>query len=262
MRTIEAFAKGLRILEYTLEHGEFRIGELATAVGIPSSNTTLFLNTMMAAGLIRRGEVAGLYRVTDKLLGMFDHTGPTLHDPLRSAAKASMQQLHELLNENVLLAVMDGDYTTHYIAKLVADRVVQVQPGADEHFPMHRTAHGKAILAFLDDEEIERHIATRVIGGDPGASSRQVGALRQDLETCRRQGYAVNRGDYEADIMAIAAPVFLRQRVVASIVVQLPKFRHDESELDRYGAGVAETARTVSAEFADRLSSPSVADNL
>ena len=65
MRTIEAFAKGLRVLEYALKHGEFRIGEMATSVEIPSSNATLFLNTLMEAGFVRRGEVPGLYRVRE-----------------------------------------------------------------------------------------------------------------------------------------------------------------------------------------------------
>lgn len=253
MRTIEAFAKGLRVLEYALNHGEFRIGEMASAVGIPSSNATLFLNTLIVAGLVRKGEVAGLYRVTQKLLTMFAETGTTLHDALRNAAERSMIRLHDLLNENVLLAVMDGDFMTHYIAQFVADHVVQVQPGADEHFPMHLTAHGKAILAFLPEEQIEHHIASRLERSDPPLPLKQIQALRDDLSTCRRQGFALNRGDYEEHIMAIAAPVFLGDRVLGSLVVQLPRFRHDESELERYGATVAETAREITSELSIRL---------
>lgn len=253
MRTIEAFAKGLRVLQYALENGEFRIGEMASATGIATSNATLFLNTLIKAGLLRRGEAAGRYRVTEKLLQMFDRTGATLHDLLRNAAEPAMRELHELFNENVLLAVMDGDHTTHYIAQLVADRVVQVQPGADERFPMHRTAHGKAILALLPQDELDHHISNRLPGSEPAPSAKRLSELRQELQACRDQGFALNRGDYEADIMAIAAPVFLRDRVIASIVVQLPRFRHDESELRRYGAKIAEAAESISREFTSRL---------
>lgn len=249
MRTIEAFAKGLRVLEYAFRHGEFRIGKMAASVKIPSSNAILFLNTLMEAGFVRRGEVPGHYRVTAKLLTLFDKAGPTLHDSLRSAAENSMCKLHDVLNENVLLAVMDGDFTTHYIARLVADHAVQVQPNTDEHYPMHLTAHGKAILAFLPEELVERHIA----GSDSSVPKAQLKLLREELLACRIAGYAVNRGEYEVNIMAIAAPVLLSQRAVASIVVQLPKFRHDESELERYGKVVATAAEAATNELASRL---------
>ena len=254
MRTIESFAKGLRVLEYALLHGEFRIGEMAALVKIPSSNATLFLNTLMEAGLLRRGEVAGLYRVTEHLLSLFDNGGTTLHEPLRRAAEESMRQLHERLNENVLLAVMDVGFTTHYIAKFVADRAVQVQPHADEHYPMHRTAHGKAILAFLPEELIQRHISVDLEDADPPASPRQIAVLMSDLDACRQVGFALNRGEYEEHIMAAAAPVCLKKRVVGSLVVQLPKFRHDESELGRYGKVVAEAAASISSVVTERLS--------
>ena len=207
MRTVESFAKGLRVLEYALTHGEFRIGEMATLVKIPSSNATLFLNTLMEAGFLRRGEVAGLYRVTEQLLSLFDNGATTLHEPLRRAAEESMSRLHERFDENVLLAVMDVGFTTHYIAKFVADHAVQVQPHADEHYPMHRTAHGKAILSFLPDELIQQHISMDLEHADPAASSSQIEALMADLETCRQVGFALNRGEYEEHIMAVAAPV-------------------------------------------------------
>ena len=242
------------MLEYALAHGEFRIGEMAELVDIPSSNATLFLNTLIEAGFIRRGEVAGLYRVTERLFSLFDNLGTTLHEPLRKAAEGSMQQLHELLNENVLLAVMDADFTTHYITKFVADHTVQVQPHADEYFPMHRTAHGKAILAFLPDELSQKHIAVHLADADPPVSSNQIDALLAELNSCRRNGFALNRGEYEEHIMAAAAPVFLNRRVVGSIVVQLPRFRHDESELERYGQKVAKAASRVSRDIDARMS--------
>ena len=164
-----------------------------------------------------------------------------------------MRKLHDVLDENVLLAVMDGDFTTHYIAQLVADHAVQVQPKADEHFPMHLTAHGKAILAFLPEDLIERHVSARLADAAPPIPKAQLKLLREELLSCRNAGYAVNRGEYEAHIMAIAAPVFFAGRAIASIVVQLPKFRHDESELDRYGEVVADAARTATEELAARL---------
>ena len=253
MRTIESFAKGLRVLEYAVKHGEFRIGEMAASVQMPSSNATLFLNTLIEAGFIRRGEVPGLYRVTGRLLSLFDSAGPTLYDSLRNAAENSMRKLHNVLDENVLLAVMDGDHSTHYIAQFVADHAVQIQPNAYERYPMHLTAHGKALLAFLPDEIVERHIATLLENAESPAPPVQLQGLREELRACRDAGYAVNRGEYDAHIMGIAAPIFLSRRVVASIVVQLPKFRHEESDLDRYGEIVASAAKTATDTLAARL---------
>jgi IclR family acetate operon transcriptional repressor len=245
MRVIESFAKGLRVLEYALKRGEFRIGEMAAAVGIASSNATLFLNTLIEAGMLRRGETTGVYRVTKRLIQLFDESGPTLHDPLRTAASESMKRLHELLNENVLLAVIDHDNSTHYIARLVADHVVRIQPDADEHYPVHRTAHGRAILAFMPEDQA----AEVILAGSSGDHPEALGQLESELATIRHRGFAVNRGDYEEHIMAIAAPVRLGERVVASVVVQLPKFRHDESDLDRYGERVSEAAQSISSRL-------------
>jgi len=246
VRTIEAFAKGLRILEYVLLNGEFRISELASSVGIPISNTTLFLNTLIEAGYVRRGESAGLYRVTDHLTKLVMDVTPTFHTKLQSAAAEPMRKLHENLDENVLIAVMDRHYTTHYIAKIVADHVVQIRPDAGEHFPLYRTAHGRAILAFLDEGDIGRSFNAMFRTDNPDVlTEKEIDAIRSELQISRQRGYAVNRGEFEKHIMAVAAPIFYEGSVVASIVVQLPTFRHSAQDLDRYGAVVVQAAKEI-----------------
>ena len=92
-----------------------------------------------------------------------------------------------------------------------------VRAGLHEIVPAHCAAGGKVLLAWRDRwrESLLSHQLEQ-------ATSRTVTdarALRQELDVVRRQGFAVEDGELQPRVRAVAAPVRSRGHVVAALSV-------------------------------------------
>jgi len=70
---------------------------------------------------------------------------------------------------------------------------------------LHNTAVGKAILARLPDVRIEQIIDRWGLPGETANTITDPGALFEELETVRSQGYAVNRGENFDELYGIGS---------------------------------------------------------
>jgi DNA-binding IclR family transcriptional regulator len=114
--------------------------------------------------------------------------------------------------------------------------------------PAHSVATGKAILAFLPPARLadvaatmKRYTRRTVVGKD---------ALAAELAQIRRRGFAVNRGEWEDGVGAIAAPVFdASGEAVASIGIILPVIRLTPAKVTQMSdltvAAAAEVSRRL-----------------
>jgi DNA-binding IclR family transcriptional regulator len=90
--------------------------------------------------------------------------------------------------------------------------------------PMHITASGKAVLAFLDKDRVEEIIATHGLDEYTKNTITEKATLFDELETIHEQGYAVNDEEEITGFRAVAAPVLIEQdEVLGSVSVAGPK---------------------------------------
>jgi DNA-binding IclR family transcriptional regulator len=89
------------------------------------------------------------------------------------------------------------------------------RPRVRELVPAHATAGGKVLLAWRDrwresvlGEPLARHTDTTIV---------DAGALRRALEQVRAQGHAIEDGEYQAGVRAVAAPVLIAGEAVAAL---------------------------------------------
>ena len=95
--------------------------------------------------------------------------------------------------------------------------------------PLYTTAGGKAILAHLSDEEIDRYLSTVELNSFTPATITRPGVLRDELRAIRSGALACAREEQYEGLTAMAAPVFdLHGDVVAAIVVTVPTIRLTE----------------------------------
>ena len=96
---------------------------------------------------------------------------------------------------------------------------------AGYRIPLHATASGKIFLAHRTPEQIEAYL-NRPLERYTERTLAEPSALRAHLAEIRAQGYGWTHGEYEEQIIGVAAPVKgSNGQVVACINVCGPSFR-------------------------------------
>jgi len=126
---------------------------------------------------------------------------------LRTLARQTLVQLSRTTDETATLSLRHG-WSRTYVDQVTPDREVTMTVSLGRMFPLHAGASSKALLAFLPSEEIDAYLATGAIDALTPQTIVDRDALRSELESIRRVGYAVSFGERQAGAASVAAPVF------------------------------------------------------
>lgn len=135
---------------------------------------------------------------------------------LRSAASPLLHALMLRTGMTVHLATLD-EGRVHYLDKIGGRFATSVPSRVGGYAPAHSTALGKAMLAWLEPEEVDE----RVSGAMSGMTSRTIvdlNALHQELNRVRsRRGLALERGECFDHIACVAAAVHAPEGPIGAI---------------------------------------------
>lgn len=245
-RILPSFLKGIRIIQDIASHPNgVKLVEVSQELGLPSSNITLYLNTLLSAGLVIRDPLNRKFFISPMAVELFQQAGgASLIHRLVPCAKEPMRKLHAQFNENVLLGFRKEN-TVFFIEHIRSDHVMGIRIEPEPDFPLHITAAGRAILAFLPEKEINAYIKKASFEKFTRKTVHSEKVLRTLLEDVRRNGYAFNPGEFEEEVMALAVPVLIKDRPIASLVVQFPTLRHTPEEVVAAASAIIEQARII-----------------
>jgi DNA-binding IclR family transcriptional regulator len=238
-------AKALDVLE-CLALAETPLNAQAVAARCQLSRPTAYrlLRTLMERGFVEVvGE--GRYRLGTKILRLSRYVLDRLELP--SLAKPILRALREKTGEMSLAAILEKD-SLFYIAKYETTHAVRMASRVGTSGPLHATALGKAILAFLPEEErtsLLKHLQLARIG--PKTITNRA-RLQEHLERVRRMGFAIEDEENEPEIRSIAAPVFNHMgEVIGAVGTSGPAYRLEIEHLEGMAVAVMEAAAQVSA---------------
>ncbi len=228
-RVLPSFLKGLRVFQCVASQpGGSRLTDVARMLALAPSNATLYLNTLMEAGFLARDPLTRHY-VLSPATAEWLQVADNILQSLMTVAEGPMEALHHQLNENVLLAVRKGRRVM-FMKHFSANRRLHVRIEPEPDYPLHMTAAGRAILAFLPDHEIKSYLSGASFPKLTKRTVPNVKALRCVLDQTRTQDMAVNDREYEDEIIALAVPIRLNDYPVASLVVQFPSHRYTATQ--------------------------------
>ena len=251
MRTIGSLTKGLRILEYVAAADSgARVSEIARALGLPTSNLTLFLNSLLETGYVIKNPVDNRYYITEKLHHVAVSGGPNQYALLVRASQPELQDLHERFDENVMVTVLSL-YRLKIVTRIQSTRSVQVVSDDETLYTPHVTAGGKAVLAYLSGERLDAYFRHTAMERFTVRSLLGRDEVERELDQTRTRGYAVNHAEYQPEVMAVAAPIFHRGAPLAALVLQFPTHRHREDELEGNAGAVVAAAARIGARIDD-----------
>lgn len=247
MRIVPALDRGLRILALLARgSGRMRVAEIAETLGLPRSATYELISTLAAHDAIRQfdnGEVGLGQQML--VLGSAYGRGMDFAQIAQSIAETVMQAS----DETVQIGILDGR-SVLYIAKADSRQVVRLVSTVGARLPAHCTALGKVLLAYLADGELASRLDGVELERLTERSITDTGFLMVHLAEVRKQGFASEECESNADVACVAAPVWDAQgKNVAAISISVPMGRVSPGRMLKMREIVVTGAARMSAQL-------------
>jgi len=195
------------------------IEEIAQALEISPASAYRYAADLVQAGLLSR--LSGRYRLGLKIIEL-EYLISTC-DPIIAAAHQPMEALARASGANVLLCNM-YDSTLVNVAHVTAgQRPVHVRYTKGLPMPLFRGSQARVVLAYMERRRLRRLYDAAQHDPQTAADTHALGAGWRDftrtLRAIRKQGYYISRGELDAGITGIAAPVFGEQEEILGSLV-------------------------------------------
>lgn len=165
---------------------------------------------------------------------------------VREVSRPYLESLAEATGETSLLAIRRADVAI-YIDQVPGRHEVRLNVTLGDPRPFNCTAVGKALLAFMDDEEVDRLHDAGAFETPTENSIRDPDRLRTLLAESRANDLAIDEEEFVLGAQCVAAPVRNHENeVVAAIAVAGPVDRMRVAH-EIIVSEVSETARRISA---------------
>jgi IclR family KDG regulon transcriptional repressor len=113
--------------------------------------------------------------------------------------------------------------------------------------PLYSTALGKALVAFLPEEERERVLDSLRFQLLTAHTISSLAELREELERTRREGYSIDDQENFLGARCIGAPILnWRQEALGSISIAGPVARISRDKIPVFAAAVRDAAQKIS----------------
>jgi IclR family KDG regulon transcriptional repressor len=238
----KSLQKALRILVHMGEQApEAGVTQLASELGLTKATVHRLLRAMEKFELIERNPESERYRLGLKLyqLGNIAVESRTL----RSEAHRLLLEMSRRSRESVSLAVPITGGVTCLDRLNSAHTIINVCTPIGAMFPPHCTAAGKAILAYLTDDEIAEIFRGNPLRRYTQFTITQLSDLKENLRLIRQRGYSVDHQELERGLSGVAAPVLSTHgRVIAAVGIAGPTLRFRGRELVQKVSLVTEIA--------------------
>lgn len=199
---VRSVAKAMELLEALLRRREpMSLRELSAAAGYPKSTVHALLSTLREHGMVAQ-ESDGRYALGLRLFEC--GCAVSAQWDVTKRARPYLEQLAEKARASAFLAVPEGDgvLTLDQCAGGTGPRVV---PEVGVRLPLHATAQGKLLAAFLPPAEARRRL-TALAPFTPHTITDPA-RMAEELRAIRERGFAVEDGEYKIGLRAVAAPV-------------------------------------------------------
>jgi DNA-binding IclR family transcriptional regulator len=245
---IQSVDRAIRILK-ALSAGPGRLGvsELSDRLGLAKGTVHGLLRTLQDHGLVEQHAESDKYQLGPQLLQL--STRYLDLSELRSRSLAWSELLASRAQEAVRVGVTHGDgvLVLHHVFR--PDATLQILE-VGSVLPLHATALGKAVLAFVD-QDFRGAVLEDDLPRLTGRTLSSPAALTRELDATRKRGYAVEKEEAVLGEAGVAAPIFDRNaEPVGAVGIAGPRERVLARGSERRIANaVIEAARGISRDL-------------
>lgn len=243
---VQSLRRAIEILLLLGSEGktEWGVTDIGRELGLPKSTVHRLLSTLEAYGLVEQNPETALYRLGLRLFELGSVVLKNMN--LRRIALPIIQELSARCGETVHLGVL-SDWEVLSIEEAESPLTLKATVYIGKRAPLHCTAVGKALLAFLKENELEAIIAAKGLKKYTENTITDPALLKEHLSQIRARGFAVDNEEHELGVRCVGAPVFDHEgKVVASISASGPSFRITEDRVNELALEVIAAAQRIS----------------
>lgn len=247
---VQPVDRALSVLAYVVERGRMvSLKAVSEALDMPKTTAFRYLQTLVHSGFLDFDPVTEKYRCGARLRTM-SRAEDSL-SRIRTVAAPLLGRLAEEFGETANLAGQ-GDGAVVYLDLVQPRRKAQQQARVGDAHPMHSTALGKAILAFLPPDERKSYLH-RPLHERTGRTMIDRAELERQLSRVQVQGYAVETGENEDGLMCVGVPVLdAAGYPVAAISLTAPVGRFGRGVPSAVGSRLCDLSQRITSEIGGR----------
>ena len=239
--------KALAILEGVVnEGGPVSIARLAEALGMAKPTAHRIAVSLERQNFLQREpgtrRFIGGPRLVELSLG-------TLEASTRQGARrAVLQDLCDRTGETCNLGALAGNEVV-YLDRVETQWPLALRFRPGSRVPIHCTAIGKLLLAGMPRRRQDRMLRGVPMKAYTGATIIDPGALQQELDRIREQGFAIDNEEFLAGVVCVAVPITGRRRY-GGLAVSAPAARMDAGRARGHVPALRRAAGLLAESFA------------
>src|SRR2546425_11083234 len=245
--SVGVISKVLRILEFIDgAPSGLNLKLLCEQTGINKSTAHRFLVHLEREGYLFRAD-GRTYLIGPKLSKMGTRSAHTV--TLQAVCRPFLRELWKATRESINLAILDETKVV-YLEVLESPHDFRLVSKVGMHRPIYSTALGKALAAFLTDEDRDEVLNFLNFQALTPRTIITLAQLRKELEVVRQQGYALDDEESLLGARCVGAPILDSNRVaVAAVSVSGPTTRLNQDKIFMIAEAVMEATRAISASL-------------
>jgi len=221
--TVKSAMRTLDIIEYIVSRGRPLVAqEIASALNIPVSSLSYLLGTLVERQYLARDgrrftAGPGLERLQAQVptFSMAETVGPLV------------RTLRIQLNETISFFVRRG-WEIESLVTETSEHALRYAIATGRNAPLHGFSAGKALLAAMDDDELDRYFAETERVAFTSTTIVEEAALRDEIANVRVAGIARTREEHTPGIYGIGRAAYIDGEVVGAFSFAIPFVRFDE----------------------------------
>lgn len=239
---VRSVSKAMELLETLLaRRAPMSLQELSSAAGYPKSTVYALLSTLREHAMVEQ-RADGRYALGIRLFEYGCAVSESLD--VSRVARPFLERLAERSGGSSYLSVLEGGHVLS-LDQCTGGAGVQVVPEVGSRLPLHATAQGKLLLAYLGAGEARRLLSGAELPPYTPHTVTDAETLLALLPDVRARGYAVEDGEYKIGLRSVAAPVRGSAGEVRCAVGVVGLYRRVQS--DEFQSAARETVSAAAA---------------
>lgn len=225
---IQVIARASAMLRALAHHpAGLSLGALARSVSLPRSTVQRIVDALDTEGLVLAASSTSGVRLGPALLSLAAAT--RFH--MAELARETLENLSKACRETVDLSVLDQDKVV-FIDQVAGSQRLSAISAVGVSFPLHCSANGKALLAMMSDDELQKIRKRIKLTPNTPYTVSSWSRLEEEIQAIRASGLAYDREENSEGICAVSTAIRSASGEVAAISIPVPSQRFRQTEAD------------------------------